>query len=101
MIGPSAAVIVSSGPIGAAPCETHGRISTPSKRTPTAPDVSTSSPNSSGVSSSGERPDASPPSSGSIGAALGQLAQHRVGRERERVGEQRARRPRRSGRAAR
>ena len=34
---PSAAVIVSSGPIGAAPCETHGRISTPSSRTPTAP----------------------------------------------------------------
>src|SRR5215207_9356795 len=69
MIGPSHAVIVSSGPIGAAPCDTHGRISTPSKRTPTAPDVSTSSPNSSGVSASGERADARPPSSGSIGAA--------------------------------
>ena len=36
---PSAAVMVSSGPIGAAPCETHGSISTPSKRTPTAPAV--------------------------------------------------------------
>ena len=34
---PSAAVIVSSGPIGAAPCETQGSISTPSSRTPTAP----------------------------------------------------------------
>ena len=40
---PSAAVMVSSGPSGAAPCETHGSISTPSKRTPTAPPSSTSS----------------------------------------------------------
>ena len=36
---PSAAVMVSSGPIGAAPCDTHGSISTPSRRTPTAPAV--------------------------------------------------------------
>ena len=36
---PRPAVIVSSGPIGAAPCETHGSSSTPSSRTPTAPSV--------------------------------------------------------------
>ena len=34
MMLPSAAVIVSSGPIGAAPWDTHGSISTPSSRTP-------------------------------------------------------------------
>ena len=69
MTVPSAAVMVSSGPTGAAPWDTHGRISTPSKRTPTAPSVRTSSPRKSGVSSSGDRPEASPPSSGTIGEA--------------------------------
>ena len=34
---PSAAVTVSSGPTGAAPCETQGSTSTPSRRRPTAP----------------------------------------------------------------
>jgi hypothetical protein len=63
---PSAAVIVSSGPIGVAPWETHGSISTPSSRTPTAPSSSTSSPMNS-TAPSPERPEASPPSSEIIG----------------------------------
>ena len=66
---PSAAVIVSSGPIGAAPCETHGRISTPSSRTPTAPPSTTSSPKNSAGASSDVRAEAIPPSSGSSGDA--------------------------------
>ena len=46
---PSAAVIVSSGPIGAAPWDTHGSSSTPSSRTPTAPSSTTRSPANSAV----------------------------------------------------
>ena len=64
---PSPAVIVSSGPIGAAPCETIGSTSTPSSRTPTAPSLTTSSPMNRIGSSSIVRPEARPPSSGSIG----------------------------------
>ena len=44
---PSPAVIVSSGPIGVAPCDTHGSSSMPSKRTPTAPPPTTCSPRNS------------------------------------------------------
>src|SRR4051794_32389798 len=65
MTWPSAAVIVSSGPNGAAPCETHGSISTPSSRTPTAPPPSSGSPsmNSAG-SPSRRRALATPPMTG-------------------------------------
>ena len=85
---PSPAVIVSSGPIGAAPCETIGSTSTPSSRTPTAPSLTTSSPMNRTVSSSSVRPDASPPSSGSIGVdSLRKRSTASVG-EGHRVGEQ-------------
>src|SRR3954447_3355460 len=69
MMWPSAAVTVSSGPIGAAPCDTHGSTSTPSSRTPTAPPSTTSSPKNSAGPPSLVRADATPPSSGSSGAA--------------------------------
>src|SRR5215207_8375476 len=63
---PSAEVIVSSGPIGVAPWDTHGSTSTPSSRTPTAPSSSTSSPIIS-TAPSPERPEARPPSTDTIG----------------------------------
>src|SRR5215208_910767 len=66
MMLPSAEVIVSSGPIGVAPWETHGSTSTPSSRTPTAPSSSTSSPIIS-TAPSPERPEARPPSTDTIG----------------------------------
>src|SRR5215210_8945003 len=69
MMCPSAAVIVSSGPIGAAPCETHGSTSMPSRRTPTAPPSTTSSPKNSAGPLSAVRAEATPPSSGSSGVA--------------------------------
>src|SRR4051794_6123828 len=69
MTCPSAAVTVSSGPIGAAPCDTHGSTSTPSSRTPTAPPSTTSSPKNNAGPPSLVRTDATPPSSGSSGVA--------------------------------
>src|SRR5215213_2597813 len=63
---PSAEVIVSSGPMGVAPWETHGRTSTSSRRTPTAPSSRTSSPSIS-TALSPERPEARPPSTDTIG----------------------------------
>ena len=69
MMWPSAAVIVSSGPIGVAPCDTQGRISIPSSRTPTAPPSTSSSPRNSAGVFSAVRADAMPPSSGSSGDA--------------------------------
>ena len=65
---PSAAVMVSSGPTGAAPCETQGSTSTPSSRTPTAPPVTTSSSTNSGTLPSLARALARPPSTGTPGA---------------------------------
>ena len=58
---PRTAVTVSSGPTGAAPWDTHGRTSTPSKRTPTAPDGTTRSPMNSAASPSGVRALDRPP----------------------------------------
>ena len=101
MIGPSAAVIVSSGPTGAAPCETQGRISTPSKRIADRAlrqDLVAEQQRRLRLGRAG-RGEAAEQRQHRHGAR--QLAQHRVGRERERVGEQRARPPRRSGRAGR
>src|SRR4051794_14009721 len=69
MMWPSAAVTVSSGPIGAAPCDTHGSTSTPSSRTPTAPPSTTSSPKNSAGPPSFVRAEATPPRSGSSGVA--------------------------------
>src|SRR3954449_9877812 len=57
----SEAVTVSSGPTGAAPCDTHGRISTSWKRTPTAPAPTTRLPTNSAASPPGVRALASPP----------------------------------------
>src|SRR5439155_1224595 len=62
MMWPSADVIVSSGPNGAAPWETHGSTSTPSSRTPTAPPLSmTSSSRNRAASPSLVRALATPP----------------------------------------
>src|SRR3954447_19781018 len=69
MTCPSAAVTVSSGPMGAAPWDTHGSTSTPSSRTPTAPPSTTSSPKNSAGPPSVVRAEATPPSSGSRGVA--------------------------------
>ncbi len=94
--------MVSSGPIGAAPCETQGRISTPSK--PHADRAGRRRPRRRAAAACRRRasaPEASPPRSGSIGARRGQLAQHRVGRERERDRRAGARRRRRQVRHAR
>ena len=99
MMWPSAAVIVSSGPIGAAPCETHGSTSMPSRRTPTAPPSTTSSPKNSAGPSSGVRAEASAAEQRQQRRRLGEEAQDGVGRERERVGEQDRARGARRGRA--
>ena len=88
MTWPSAAVMVSSGPTGAAPCETHGSTSTPSRRAPTAPSSHRRSPRNSAALPSSVRALARPPRTGTPGARRGQLAQHDVGRERVGVGEQ-------------
>ena len=85
---PSAAVIVSSGPTGAAPCETHGSSSTPSKRTPTAPSAITSSPRNSAPPPSAVRAGGEAAEERDHRRALGEEAQDGVGRERVRVGEQ-------------
>src|SRR5919108_125512 len=60
--------MVSSGPMGAAPWDTHGSSSTPSSRTPTAPSSRTSSPRNSAVPPPATRADARPPTSGTAGA---------------------------------
>ena len=88
MTWPSAAVTVSSGPTGAAPCETHGITSTPAKARPTAPSPHRRSPRKSAALPSRVRALAMPPSTGTPGSAPRQLAQHEVGRERVGVGEQ-------------
>src|SRR5215207_841301 len=67
MMRPSPAVIVSSGPIGVAPCDTHGKSSMPSKRSPTAPPGSTSSPRNSAASPVSVRALDTPPSTGTAG----------------------------------
>ena len=66
---PSAPVIVTSRPSGAAPCETQGSISTPSRLTPTAPLSTTLSPKNERALAGracGRWP--SPPSTGTAGA---------------------------------
>ena len=88
MTAPSQAVIVSSGPIGAAPCETQGRISTPSKRTPTAParhDLLAEQERRLGIGRAGR---SKPAEQRQHRRRAGELAQHRVGREGEGVREQ-------------
>ena len=99
---PSAAVIVSSGPIGAAPCDTHGSISTPSSRTPTAP--SSTHLARRGTARSRRRPCAPTPARRAPappGAASDEEAQDGVGGERRGVGEQDRAARRRRGRACR
>ena len=89
MMWPSAAVIVSSGPIGAAPCETHGEHLDAVE--PHADRAARRPPPRRGTAPRRRRrcaPDASPPSSGSSGDASAEEAQHGVGREAEGVGEQ-------------
>ena len=66
---PSAAVTVISRPSGAAPCDTHGSISTPCRCNPTAPLARTPSPHSSMPAPLAERPLASAPSTGTHGAS--------------------------------
>jgi hypothetical protein len=61
---PSAAVIVISGPIGAAPCDTAAWMSTSRKATPTAPSGITSSPLNSAALPSSVRALEMPPSTG-------------------------------------
>src|SRR5690242_3177285 len=58
---PSAAVIVISGPIGAAPCDTAACTRTPSNATPTAPSAFTSSPQNSAALPSSVRALEMPP----------------------------------------
>ena len=66
---PSAAVTVSSGPTGAAPCDTHGSTSTPSKATPTAPVAARRGRRGTATASpSGVRALAMPPRTGTPGA---------------------------------
>ena len=101
MTWPSAAVIVSSGPIGAAPCETHGRISTSSSRTPTAPSSSTSIAVEQGGGAAGGSGGGEAAEQRHGGRSLGQELEDGVGRERRRVGEQDHARRRRRGRASR
>ena len=88
MMCPSAAVMVSSGPIGVAPCDTQGSISTPSKRTPTAPSSTTSSSEEQrrGAARGARRGEAADQRHGRSG--LGEEPQNGVGGERGRVGEQ-------------
>ena len=86
---PSPAVIVSSGPIGAAPWETIGSTSTPSK--PHADRAVGRRRRRRRTGRSRRRasaPEARPPSSGSIGEDSRQEAQDGVGRERHGIGEQ-------------
>ena len=65
----SAAVIAISGPIGRAPCDTHGRTSTPASVTPTAPSDITSSSHMRRAAPGPPPALASPPSTGNANAA--------------------------------
>ena len=94
-------MIVSSGPIGAAPWETIGSISTPSSRTPTAPSSTISSPKN-----SASRRPACARSTGRPAAAASAARSRQVGAAPRRWGTvtgRRAgsRRPRRPGRPCR
>ena len=102
MTWPSAAVIVSSGPIGAAPWETQGSTSTPSSRTPTAPSSSTSSPRNS-ARAAVDRRARWPGRRAAARPARGRPRKRstRVGREASAGRRAGSRRRRRRGRAAR
>ena len=102
IVGRRPAVIVSSGPTGAAPCETHGSISTSSRRRPTAPPVDDARRREkSAASPSGVRAEATPPSIGTVGVRPASSRSSSVGRERERVGQAGSRRPRPRARGSR
>ena len=93
------AVIVSSGPIGAAPCETQGSTSTPSKRTPTAPPSTTSLAEEQRARAVERARARQAAQHGHAGRASRQLGEDRVGGEGVRDRGAARRRPRRRGRA--
>ncbi len=82
-----AAVIVISGPTGAAPWETHGRIDTPDSEQATAPPFRTSPSRNSEAEPTAEAL-ASPPSTGMLGRSSLEPVEQRLGREAVGVGEQ-------------
>ena len=84
---PSAAVIVISGPTGAAPCETQGSIVAPASEQPTAPAARRTRRRETATPSRPPTALARPPSTGMPGSQLPEPLQQRLGREAVRVGE--------------